>query len=221
MIAPEYITGVILAGGKSSRMGQDKALLVYDGKPFIQHIAETLLQVFPRVIIISDKTEGRAFLGLPVYADIFHDSGPLGGIHSALAHATTPYVFVDSCDTPFINTSLISGLCGEALPDKITIPDDGKNIHPLIGIYPVSLLHILHKDLVAGKRRVADFLERNRHFVSALHLPQFEMIFNNVNTPADYAAINQSARSLMAGDADDVDSYIPRSFMTLNGVKRE
>jgi molybdopterin-guanine dinucleotide biosynthesis protein A len=209
MIASENITGAILAGGKSSRMGQDKALLVYDGKPFIQHIAETLLQVFPQVIIVSDKTEGRAFLGVPVYADIFHDSGPLGGIHSALAHATTSYVFVTSCDTPFVNTSLIHKLCAEAHPDNITIPTDGKHSQPLIGIYPSSFLHILHNDLVAEKTKVSEFFARNRQFVSTFVLPQYEQMLTNINTPADYAAISQSGRSPMTGDADGQDFCTP------------
>ena len=77
MINAMDVTGVILAGGRSSRMGEDKALLQYNGKPFIQHIAETLLQILPHVIVISDRQKEYSFLNLPIYPDLFCDCGPL------------------------------------------------------------------------------------------------------------------------------------------------
>ncbi len=191
MIDANDITGVILAGGKSSRMGQDKALLEYNGKPFIQHIAEALLQVFQRVNIISDKKKEYAFLGLPIHADIFHDSGPLGGIHSALAHATTPSVFIISCDTPFISAEVIAEMLARACPGEVTITDDGTNMHPLVGIYPATLLRELYEVLSTGRKKVRAFLERSSSHPSILKLPHWQQQLRNINTPTDYAVMNR------------------------------
>ncbi len=188
MIDIADVTGVILAGGKSSRMGGDKALLQYNGKPFIQHIAETLLQVFAHVIVISDRQE-YSFLNLPIYPDLFHDCGPLAGIHAGLVHAAAPSAFILSCDAPFITTELIYEMLRHAHPDEITIAKDESNSHPLIGIYPTILLAEFEAELRAGKKQVHAFLERYGFRVSILQLDQFQNQLRNINTPAEYNAL--------------------------------
>ena len=189
MINAMDVTGVILAGGRSSRMGEDKALLQYNGKPFIQHIAETLLQILPHVIVISDRQQEYSFLNLPIYPDLFCDCGPLAGIHTGLVHATTPSVFIVSCDTPFITTELIVEMLKHARPDEIAIAKDESNSHPLIGIYPTILLAELEAELRADKKQVHAFLERYGSRVSILQLDQFQNQLRNINTPAEYNAL--------------------------------
>ncbi|MBI5474665.1 MAG: molybdenum cofactor guanylyltransferase [Ignavibacteriae bacterium] len=179
------ITGAILAGGKSSRMGENKALLHYSGKPFIQHIAETLKPACSHVIVISDRHE-YAFLDLPMYADIIHDAGPLGGIHSALTHATTSMIFVLSCDTPFVTTALVQEILSQAHPDKITIAKDDANSHPLIGVYPKNILAELDSHLSNGNRSVYSFLHWHTDRLTTLDLNRFADQLRNINTKTDY-----------------------------------
>src|SRR3972149_1031162 len=114
MIALHNITAAILAGGKSSRMGTDKALLKIGDAAFIERIARTARSVFERVILISDANEKYSSLPLPIYLDLFPQCGPLGGLHSALVHSSTPYVFVTPCDLPLITAAMIQELVGKA-----------------------------------------------------------------------------------------------------------
>ena len=192
MISPTNVTAAILAGGKSSRMGRDKALLVHNGKPFIRHIADALSSVVPHTIVISDRAKTYDFLNIPVYADIFTNYGPLAGIHSALSHATTSHVVIASCDTPFIVANVVVKLLADALPGEITIAHDGLNTHPLVGIYPTLILQKLRENLTAGERRVSTFLETCHVRVAVIPLPEFKVNLRNINTPDDYAAFTQN-----------------------------
>lgn len=183
------ITGVILAGGKSSRMGTDKALLKINGKSFIQHIAEVLQQVFEQVIIISDHADRYRFLRLPVYEDIFRNSGPLGGIHSALVHARTENVFVVSCDMPLLPSQVIRDLINSRVDGDATVISVQDRVQPLCGLYKVRCLSVLEKHLTMGQRSALRFLDdvptvviplEYRREYHALHL------LTNVNTPEEY-----------------------------------
>ncbi len=81
-------TGIILAGGKSSRMGEDKGLVLLNGKPMIQYVIEALKGVVSDIIIISNNASYNKF-GIPVYPDIIKDKGPVGGIFTGLHHSKT------------------------------------------------------------------------------------------------------------------------------------
>ena len=170
-------------------MGQDKALLDWNGKPLIRHTAEALAQVFQRVITISGNEKEYAFLGLPVHPDIFPDCGPLGGIHSALSNSTTPFVFIVSCDMPFFSAEVVVEILTRDSPGEITITDDGTNTHPLVGIYPVGLLPELHDSIIAGRRQVRAFLKQSSLPLSILKFPHWREQLRNINTPPEYAAM--------------------------------
>ncbi len=181
------MAAAILAGGKSSRMGRDKALLDFNGKPFIALVAEVLSRELPSVVIISDHTERYTFLGLPVYEDQFKNCGPLGGIHSALYHSTTPHVLITSCDTPFISTESIQFLIESATPNEITVGQAEGFVHPLFGIYPASALHTIEASLNEGKRKVLDLLDEVPH--SIVNLTQWEKELKNINKPEEYLKV--------------------------------
>src|ERR1035437_7677768 len=102
MIPPKNnLNGYILAGGKSSRMGTDKGLLVFNKKTIIQHVIAQLKPVVKEVIIVSNNRDYEKF-GVKVIADIIKNIGPAGGIHAALSHSNTNHNFIVSCDMPFI-----------------------------------------------------------------------------------------------------------------------
>jgi len=157
MIRAEKITGVVLAGGRSTRMGWDKALLKLNGKPLIQHVAEALHAVFDDVIVSANRAD-YDFLGLPMVRDVYDNCGPLGGIHAALESARTPYIFTAPCDTPLLNSIIIETILADAGPDRIAIGSTAERLQPLVGVYPVSCRSGLDEYLASGQRKVKNFL---------------------------------------------------------------
>jgi molybdenum cofactor guanylyltransferase len=136
-----HITGVILAGGECAPKDcVDKSLLIFDGKPFIQHIAETLQEVFENVIIISDRADDYKFLNLPVHADIIKDCDPIGAIHSALVNIETEEAFIVSSDMPFIRKEIIYYILKKENGADITILNSEGKIQPFCGLYKSSCI---------------------------------------------------------------------------------
>jgi molybdopterin-guanine dinucleotide biosynthesis protein A len=129
------VPAFILAGGKSARMGQDKALLNLDGKPLIEWVSGTLDKLFSNITIVSDQKEPYEFLKLPVQSDILKDSGPLGGIHAALVRTTAKHIFVISCDLPFVTTKLIERIVDKRFEADVVMPADKKCTQPLCAVY--------------------------------------------------------------------------------------
>jgi len=185
MITNQNIAGVILAGGGSRRMGVDKALLKVDGITFIERIAATLERRFFALYISSNKADHYAFLNRPVIPDIFTQCGPLAGIHAALNHISTDYIFTVSCDVPFISTNVIDAFLDKLEPETILIADDGTRTHPLIGIYPRTMYNSLERYLQKGKRYAHGFLETVH--VKNVDVSQFLKAVRNINTVDEYS----------------------------------
>jgi len=184
------ITGAILAGGKSSRMGRDKALLKLDGRPFVEHVASTLREVFDRVILVANDPSAYRFLGLETIGDIYQDCGPLGGIHSALVHAGSADIFVSACDTPFVTRELVRYIVGFDLNAPARIPSFKQQLHPLCGIYTQGCLAPIVKRLEVRRLRVVDFVESIHAEVIPIspNLAFYkEDLFANFNTSEDYS----------------------------------
>lgn len=175
-----------LAGGESSRMGKDKALLRLDGKPFIQHITEVLSEVFEQVVIVSDHGDRYKCLGLPIYEDVFKNCGPLGGIHAALASAPTQKVFVISCDVPFLNQQIVQQLLDADSHADATIVSTNHRAEPLCGIYDARVFPTLEEHLRQGQFSATRFLES----VKTVHVSPTDETTHallNINTPIEYA----------------------------------
>lgn len=186
------ITGVILAGGKSSRMGTDKAMLELNGKPFIQHITETLKSVFDHVIIISDHGEQYKFLDLPIYEDIYKNCGPLGGIHSAFVNTHSEDIFIVSCDIPFIDILAVQYLLDHYSQSNATMFSIYQQPQPLFGLYNRSCLFKLENLLKQEKYTVLQFLNNIPTNVIQLESSlanTFSANLKNLNTPENYQAI--------------------------------
>jgi molybdopterin-guanine dinucleotide biosynthesis protein A len=183
------ITGVILAGGKSSRMGTDKGLLKLDSRPFVAHISATLQAAFDRVFLVADDTSTYGFLGLETIGDVYRGCGPLGGIHSALVHADGADIFVSACDTPFITRELVQYIVEFPSGAAARIPSHNQQLHPLCGFYSQRCLQSVSEQLEAGRYRVLDFVDKIGATVIPISpdLPFYrEDLFSNINTPEDY-----------------------------------
>ena len=178
------ITGVILAGGKSSRMGFDKGLALLNGKPMIQHMITVIEKLGIELIIISNNPAYKAF-GYPVYEDVIPEKGPAGGIFTALECSTTDLNLILSCDAPYINSDVLNALISKSRNKDITIAEHEGVEYPLIGVYSKSVKNVFRKNVEQNKlklRSICSELEANIvSFPLGSHGVD-DNTFNNINT---------------------------------------
>ncbi len=178
----------ILAGGKSSRMGQDKATIILFGKPFIQHIHETLISLGISCSIISSNKKHES-LGIPLIKDSVKDIGPLGGLSTVLENTSSEWSFIVSCDIPLTTKNSIDWLIQqnrEGFDAIIPIVDGRKN--PLFGLYHSNCKLNLEKQLSIRNFKMTHFLDTvNTKYIIAPSAIAKELI--NINTPNDLKAI--------------------------------
>lgn len=174
------ITGVIMAGGKSSRMGSDKGLLPFRGKLLIQYSID-LLKSFCSELLISTQNEAYAQFGIPLVKDDIPDCGPMGGIYSALKASKTDYIFVLACDMPFVSNVTIQTLLNEVANCDCVIPEVKGKLEPLCAVYSKSMITLLKAKLAKSElalyQLIADSNSKMVYFDTDLH------VFKNCNTP--------------------------------------
>lgn len=176
-------TAIILAGGKSSRMGQDKGIMLFNGKSMIQHVIDAVLPLTNRIIIISNNEDYQQF-GFPVFPDTYPDKGPLGGIITGLSHSQSELNWILSCDTPNLTTSLLRELMNNTEDESVQLTSAYDKIHPLIGTYHQSALNPLKEQLALSNLKLLVALKAvDLKYFDAGHFE--EGTFNNINTPED------------------------------------
>lgn len=194
-----HVSGVILAGGRSRRMGgAPKALIPFGGRPLIQHIAETLDAVLPDCLIVTNTPELYAFLGLPMVGDLFAEGGSLGGIFSGLRAVPGDAALCLACDMPFVSRGLVAYLAGRAAEADVVIPEAAGELQPLHAVYGKACLPAMERRLAAGQLKITGFFDAVRVLrIPAAEVARFEapeLAFMNLNTPDDLAR----ARTLQA-----------------------
>lgn len=187
------VTGVILAGGQSSRMGSNKALLPYRGGRFIESIHRQLARHFAEVIVVTNTPEHYTFLSCRKVGDLFPGIGALAGVHAGLFHSTTSAIFACACDMPYLDDDLIRYLAVRYNPVGVVIPESESGLEPLHAVYGRGCLQAMTASLSAGNRRVVSFfdqvpVETVTQDVVAGFPGGFET-FRNINTPADYYSL--------------------------------
>lgn len=184
MITKNNITGIILSGGKSSRMGSDKGFISFNGKPFIQHVIEALEPLVSEIIIVSNHSDYDAF-NLRRIEDIITDAGPVSGISSGLKASKTIYNLVLSCDIPLIKSDVLQLIINQASEhaDIIQVESHGKTM-PLVGLYKTSCAETFIKLLNNDERRLRYAVNQCR--VKTIALPsELADCVMNVNTPEE------------------------------------
>ena len=152
---------IILAGGKSSRMGTDKGLITIGEKSMIEYILNELAaSEIKDIIIVSNNLEYKKF-GLPVYPDIIKDKGPLGGIYTGLIKSSRLRNVVLSCDIPLISSKVINHLIDNSADFPVLVSKYEDKIHPLIGIWDASLIPSIGENLIKDRLRLKDYLNEN------------------------------------------------------------
>ncbi len=186
------VSGVILAGGKSRRMGgSPKALLPFGGRPLIEHIAETLQSSLSDCLVVTNTPDLYARLGLPMVGDVFPEGGSLGGIYSGLRAAPGDAALCVACDMPFLSAPLVAYLAGRAAEADVVIPDAAGELQPLHAVYGKACLPAMERRLRAGQLKVVGFFDE----VSVVRVPAAtverfadpSVAFMNLNTPEDLA----------------------------------
>jgi molybdenum cofactor guanylyltransferase len=192
------VTGIILAGGKSSRMGAEKGLQELCGKPLIQYAIEALSDLC-KTIIISSSSDAYQSLGYKVVADIIPGIGPMGGIYSTLQKSNTQQNLVLSCDLPFVSAELLSYILQNSKGYKVAIPWLGdQHYEPLCGFYHLSVLDQISDYIQNNNYKLPDLFEEisiNKLVINNRLEFYTESLFLNVNSKHDLATAENLMRN--------------------------
>src|SRR5918999_1539438 len=184
-------TAVVLAGGKSSRMGRPKALLLFDDEPLIVHIVRTLNRSFAETVVVAAPEQELPQLPCQLARDEVAYQGPVGGIYYGLKAAAGQFSFVTSCDVAFLNSALISHLMSQISEYDVVVPYWQDRFQPLHAVYRRSVLPLLKEQLDRGELRPVYLFDKVRTCkVGEGEIRQFDpegLSFLNMNTPEDYA----------------------------------
>jgi len=191
------ITGVLLTGGKSRRMGRNKALLKLDGKELIERNLETLNKVCSEVVISSNEDDLYKGYGYPVITDDIKGKGPLGGIYSVLKKAKNDHLFFAACDMPFLHEEAIRYIYREMNDFDAVVPYALGRIHPLHACYHKRILPLVEEKVLNDKLRLTDVLGECRTKIikvekcSDIYQKLIERSVQNVNTPDEWDIISK------------------------------
>lgn len=190
------VNGLILAGGRARRMdGQDKGLILLDGKHMIEYcISKLAPQVWKILISANRNTEQYRRYGFPILEDKFGEfEGPLTGLMRALTHSGDAPVLVVPCDAPFLSARLASRLLESYVETKTSavIPHDGDRLQPLFGLYSPAVVTSLREYLASGQRKVETWVTALPHAV--VDFSNERESFMNINTVSDL----QAAQSIL------------------------
>jgi len=183
------ITGIILAGGKSARMGQDKAFIEVDGVPIILRIFAVFNRLFRETIIVANEKEPYTELNIPVYSDLVPGQGALGGLYTGLVYSTFSYSFCVACDMPFLDRALIEYLLTRIEQYDAVVPRTSDGLQPLHAVYSKQCLDPIRHLLDLKKTKIMDFYPLIRLGIvdekEFLPLDPDKRSFTNVNTPEE------------------------------------
>jgi molybdopterin-guanine dinucleotide biosynthesis protein A len=191
------MTGIILSGGQSLRMGENKAFIEIDGIPIINRIHSVFKNLFQEVIIVTNQKELFSNFDAKIYVDIIPDRGALVGLYTGLFFSSFPYSFCVACDMPYLKESVI-----EFFIDKLDdndfdgiVPKTTDGLQPLHAVYSKKCLPAIKKTIEDGRSKIIDFYsmvkiklieEQEFHFLD----PGMES-FINVNTPEQLRLVKQ------------------------------
>ena len=180
------ITGVILAGGKSSRFGGNKALAELDGIPLIERVLNVMRPLFESVVIITNSPDEYSYLNIPTHRDLIVEIGPLGGIYTGLSKINTGSGFFIACDMPFLNHKLIRFMSEAIKGFDVVVPRAGWKIEALHAVYTKACLPVV-KDLIDSGKYQARKIFDNVHvrYINEQEIKKFDPLmrsFGNINS---------------------------------------
>ncbi len=191
------ITGIILAGGKNSRMGEPKAFLKIENRRLIDRTLDIYREIFAEIIIVTnDPLAYTEFSDAFIVTDIYKGKGALGGIYTGLFYSSHNYSFASACDMPFLSHDFIQYMTALAARHDIIVPEVAEGYQPLHAIYSKNCLTPIKRLITADKLKITGFYKEMR----LLKVPEEKIkpfnhdgrLFQNINTPEDLAAFKDS-----------------------------
>jgi molybdenum cofactor guanylyltransferase len=194
------VTGVLLAGGKSRRMGEDKRYLVMGGETLLERGLGVLRSVFQEVLVVIAQDSPPVGVDAKVVRDLVPECGSLGGLYTGLMQATTPYIFVVACDMPFLDQAVIAQFTSRRATADIVMAKLAARLHPMHALYGKRCLPVLEQMIQARQLKIQEVVSHASlrvQYVTEMDLSSIDpsgRSFQNVNTPADFEA----ARSMLS-----------------------
>ena len=183
------VSAVVLAGGKSQRLGMDKSLLRFEGEWLLQHILSQLATLSNDLLVVASDGEKLASLQVPIVPDARPGTGPLGGIYSGLQSMRCERGLFVACDMPLLNVQLLQYMIQLSPAFDVVIPRVGDETEPLHAMYSKACLHPIADLMDGGQRRIIHFFDRVRvRYIEREEIEAFDpdhLSFFNINTPAD------------------------------------
>jgi molybdopterin-guanine dinucleotide biosynthesis protein A len=183
------LTGVILSGGKSARMGRDKAFIEIDGIPIIQRTYDIFQKIFNEIIIVTSQIELYSAFNAKIVSDLIENYGALGGLYTGLFYSSNPYSFCAACDMPFLKESLIQFLAHRVNGYDVIVPRTADGLQPLHAFYSKNCLTSIKHLIEMGKYKIIDFYPMvNTQIIEEsefIHLDVTKESFININTPGE------------------------------------
>ena len=188
------VTGVLLAGGKSRRMGEDKRYLVVGEQTLLERGLGVLRSMFHEVLVVIAQDSAPLDIDVRVVRDLVPDCGSLGGIYTGLTQATTPYIFAVACDMPFLNQAVITQFTNRRDTADIVMARLATQLHPMHALYGKGCLPAMEQMIVARQLKIQALVShaslRVQYVTEAdlLSIDPSWRSFHNVNTPEDLEA---------------------------------
>jgi molybdopterin-guanine dinucleotide biosynthesis protein A len=186
----EGVTGTILAGGRSTRMGRNKALLPVGDRTLIEWVVGTIAPLVDPLFIITNDPASYRFLHLPTYGDVYQGCGALGGLHAALVVAPTDACLVVACDLLFLTSDFLGYLIGALHGYDVAVPVSNDGYQPLCAMYAKACIGPVERQLLRQELKVIEFYREVRvREVGPEIIDRYDpegRLFSNINTPEDY-----------------------------------
>lgn len=201
------VTAVLLAGGKSRRMGEDKRFLPVGDRTLFDRSCTALQQTFDSVCVVIAQDSAALEAGVPVVRDLINNCGSLGGLYTGLRHAKTNHVFLAACDMPFLNPRLIEYLVGLKGDRDIVICRWKNRLHPTHALYGQQCCAVIEEMLRTQQLKIQSLVTHSALRIRVVEECEIEKIdpagrsFLNVNTPSDLASVREM-RTETGGEAE-------------------
>lgn len=179
------ITGIILAGGESQRMGSDKGLLLLNNKKLIEYPVDVLRKVC-RNIIISANTSGYNYLGFPVVADKYKSTGPISGLYAGLQASKTAHNIILACDMPFVDLGILDILLLNKEKYEIIVLSVDDRPLPVCGYYNKAILTLLESEINKANFSLQGILKKCNSLIIEIENESIRKKLMNINTREDF-----------------------------------
>lgn len=193
------VTGVLIAGGKSRRMGQDKRFLKVAGVTMFDRTLSLLRAMFAETfVVLAEPIEGLELHGCPVRYDVVKNAGSLGGLLTGLLAATRPRIFAVACDMPFLDQNVIRFISSRDPTADVVVAHLEGRFHPMQAVYSTRCIPLLHTMAERRELKIQTLFDREELQVTVLReedflrFPSGRRSFENLNTPSDLASVERA-----------------------------